>query len=378
MGPLSEVLVLDLSRVLAGPYCTMILGDLGADVIKIEHPDGDETRTWGPPFIDGESAYYLSVNRNKRSVVADFGKREDLDLILRIARRADVLVENFLPGALERAGISLQELRSANPRLITITISGMGVTGPDRDLAGYDFIIQAASGLMAITGPAEGPASKVGVAVVDLTAGMMAANAVLAALYSRERTGEGQHIDISLMETAVSWLANVGTAHLLTGKEPTRHGNAHPTIVPYQLIRTSTGDVALGVGNDNQFQRFCDALELQKLTQDARFKTNANRVTNRAQLIEEIENRTANLSAQVVVEKLREVGVPVSLVRKVSEALNDPQVIARAMIQSVQHPKIGEIKLLGIPYKFSNTPAQIRRHPPLLGEHTQEVRNAFK
>lgn len=356
----------------------MILGDLGADVIKIEHPDGDETRTWGPPFIDGESAYYLSVNRNKRSVVADFGKREDLDLILRIARRADVLVENFLPGALERAGISLQELRSANPRLITITISGMGVTGPDRDLAGYDFIIQAASGLMAITGPAEGPASKVGVAVVDLTAGMMAANAVLAALYSRERTGEGQHIDISLMETAVSWLANVGTAHLLTGKEPTRHGNAHPTIVPYQLIRTSTGDVALGVGNDNQFQRFCDALELQKLTQDARFKTNANRVTNRAQLIEEIENRTANLSAQVVVEKLREVGVPVSLVRKVSEALNDPQVIARAMIQSVQHPKIGEIKLLGIPYKFSNTPAQIRRHPPLLGEHTQEVRNAFK
>lgn len=377
MGPLGDVLVLDLSRVLAGPYCTMILGDLGADVIKIEHPSGDETRTWGPPFINGESAYYLSVNRNKRSVVADFREPVDRDLILNIARRADVLVENFLPGALDRVGISLAALRSENPRLITITISGMGASGPDRDLPGYDFIIQAASGLMAITGPVNGPPSKVGVAVVDLTAGMMAANAVLAALYARERTGTGQHIDISLMETALSWLANVGTAHLLTGKEPARQGNAHPTIVPYQLIRTATGDLAVGVGNDSQFQRFCAALELDELAHDKRFIKNEDRVVHRAELLDRIERRTATLAAAVVVTTLRRVGVPVSQVRTVSEALNDPQAVARDMIQSIEHPTIGEVKLLGFPYKFSNTPAQIYRHPPLLGEHTEEVVNTF-
>ena len=260
-GPLDDVLVLDLSRVLAGPYCTMILGDLGADVIKVEHPAGDETRGWGPPFVKGESAYYLSVNRNKRSVVADLKSPAGNALVRRVAQRADVLVENFLPGALERCGLSLEQLRRANPRLITLTISGMGATGPDRAAAGYDFIVQAAAGLMSITGPVTGPPSKVGVAVVDLTTGMMAANAVLAALYARQRTGHGQHIDISLLETAVSWLANVGTAHLITGKAPARHGNAHPTIVPYQTFALADGDIAIGVGNDAQFQRFCDALD---------------------------------------------------------------------------------------------------------------------
>src|SRR5688572_4641365 len=215
----------------------MILGDLGADVIKVEHPDGDETRRWGPPFVLGESAYYLSVNRNKRSITADLRNTDDRALIDRIAMRADILIENFLPGSLERLGISLADLRERNPRLITLTISGMGASGPDQGLSGYDFIIQAHGGLMSITGPSEGPPSKVGVAIVDLTTGMMAANAVLAALYARERTGEGQHIDISLLETQVSWLANVGTSVLLTGKEPARHGNAHPTIVPYQTFQ---------------------------------------------------------------------------------------------------------------------------------------------
>src|SRR5688572_22929068 len=215
----------------------MILGDLGADVIKIEHPGGDETRSWGPPFIAGESAYYLAVNRNKRSGVADLRLDADRALIQRIAARADVLVENFLPGSLERLGLSLERLRAENPRLITLSISGMGATGPDRSIPGYDFIVQARGGLMSITGPAEGPPTKVGVAIVDLTTGMMAANAVLAALYARERTGRGQHIDISLLETQVSWLANVGTSVLLTGKEPARHGNAHPTIVPYQTFQ---------------------------------------------------------------------------------------------------------------------------------------------
>lgn len=376
-APLDDVLVLDLSRVLAGPYCTMILGDLGANVIKIEHPAGDETRRWGPPFVQGESTYYLAVNRNKRSVVADLRDARDIALIRRIAQRADVLVENFLPGALERCGLSLERLRHENPRLITITISGMGATGPEKDAPGYDFIVQAAAGLMSITGPANGPPSKVGVAVVDLTTGMMAANAVLAALYARERTGKGQHIDISLLETQVAWLANVGTAYLMTGVEPTRHGNAHPTIVPYQTFALSDGDLAVGVGNDAQFQRFCAALELYDLASDARFATNADRVRHRDQLVAEIGARIAMRQVAACVATLREANVPVSAVRSIPEVLADPQVRARDMIETLTHPTIGEVRLLGIPFKFSETPASVRRHPPLLGEHTAEIASQF-
>lgn len=375
--PLEGVTVLDLSRVLAGPYCTMILGDLGADIIKIEHPAGDETRHWGPPFIEGESAYYLSVNRNKRSVVADLKDPDDNTLIRRIAAGADVLVENFLPGALERSGISLAKLREANPRLITLTISGMGASGPEADMPGYDFILQAGAGLMSITGPSEGPASKVGVAVVDLTTGMMAANAVLAALYARERTGLGQHIDISLLETAVSWLANVGTAYLMTGQAPKRHGNAHPTIVPYQTFVASNGEVAIGVGNDAQFQRFCAALSMGEIAQDARYQTNAGRVENRTRLVADIAPYIAAGTIQQCVAALRAAHVPVSAVRGVAEVLNDPQVLEREMVQTKAHPTIGEVRLLGIPFKFSETPAGIRRHPPLLGEHTAEIRRAY-
>ncbi|HEX6064095.1 MAG TPA: CoA transferase, partial [Longimicrobiales bacterium] len=364
-APLSGVRVLDLSRVLAGPYCTMILGDLGADVIKVEHPEGDETRRWGPPFIRGESAYYLAVNRNKRSVTADLHDAEDRAWIQRIAARADILIENFLPGALTRLGISLEALRAANPRLITISISGMGATGPDRELPGYDFIMQASAGLMSITGPAEGPPSKVGVAIVDLTTGMMAANAVLAALYARERTGVGQHIDISLLETAVSWLANVGTAVLLTGQEPKRHGNAHPTIVPYQLFETRDGMIAIGVGNDGQWRRLCEAIDAIDLRDDQRFAGNADRVRNRELLVRLLNERLKSLRAAEAVERLQAAQVPVSQVRTVPDVLADPQIAARDMIEVVQHPTIGEIRLLGIPYKFSNTKASVRRHPPL-------------
>jgi crotonobetainyl-CoA:carnitine CoA-transferase CaiB-like acyl-CoA transferase len=375
--PLDDVTVLDLSRVLAGPYCTMILGDLGADVIKVEHPDGDETRAWGPPFVNGESAYYLSVNRNKRSITADLRNAHDRALIERIAARADVLVENFLPGSLARLGISLEQLRAANPRLITLSISGMGITGPDRERSGYDFIIQAHGGLMSITGPSQGPPSKVGVAIVDLTTGMMAANAILAALYARERTGAGQHIDISLLETQVAWLANVGTAVLLTGKEPSRHGNAHPTIVPYQLFTVSDGDVAIGVGNDGQWRRMCDAIGAADLRDDARFTGNADRVRNRAELVQLLGDRLRAWTRAMLVQKLQAAHVPASEVRTVPEVLADPQIEARAMIETVAHPAIGEIKLLGIPYKFSATKASIRRHPPLLGEHNHEVREEY-
>jgi crotonobetainyl-CoA:carnitine CoA-transferase CaiB-like acyl-CoA transferase len=355
----------------------MILGDLGADIIKVEHPEGDETRRWGPPFIAGESAYYLAVNRNKRSVVADLRDEHDRALIERIALRADVLVENFLPGSVARLGISLEELRAANPRLITITISGMGATGPDSDVPGYDFVLQAHGGLMSITGPADGPPSKVGVAIVDLTTGMMAANAVLAALYGRERTGAGQHIDISLLETEVSWLANVGTAVLLTGKEPIRHGNAHPTIVPYQTFNVADGVIAIGVGNDGQWQRLCQALGATALLEDARFAGNADRVQNRQELVALLGAHLRERTRADCVASLRAVQVPVSEVRTVPQVLADPQIAARDMIETVAHPSIGEIKLLGIPYKFSKTKAAVRRHPPLLGEHSDEIRREY-
>ncbi len=377
MTPLEGITVLDLSRVLAGPYCTMILGDLGADVIKVEHPDGDETRRWGPPFLEGESVYYLAVNRNKRSVVADLHKADERELILRIAQRADVLVENFLPGALERVGISLETLRENNPRLITLSISGMGASGPDREVPGYDFIVQARGGLMSITGPAEGPPSKVGVAIVDLTTGMMAANAVLAALYARERTGQGQHIDISLLETQISWLANVGTAALLTGKEPVRHGNAHPTIVPYQVFAAADGDVAIGVGNDGQWRRLCDIIRAPELAADERFRGNENRVRHRELVVQLLSEKIREFQSEHLVHRLNAAHVPASQVCTVTQALNDAQTHARGMIEVLQHPTIGEIRLLGIPYKFSDTKAGIRRHPPLLGEHTDEVRREF-
>jgi crotonobetainyl-CoA:carnitine CoA-transferase CaiB-like acyl-CoA transferase len=371
--PLAGLVVLDLSRVLAGPYCTMILGDLGADVIKVEHPAGDDTRRWGPPFAGGESAYYLAVNRNKRSVVADLKTEAGRELVRRIARRADVLVENFRPGTLERLGLGLAELRAENPRLITLTISGMGASGPDAALPGYDFILQAMGGLMSITGPTEGPPSKVGVAVVDLTTGMMAANALLAALYARERTGAGQHVDTSLLETQVAWLANVASAYLVTGAAPERHGNAHPTIVPYQSFRASDADFALGVGNDAQWQRLCTAIGRPELADDARFRTNPDRIRHRDALIALLEEHFATAPAAAWVERIRAAEVPVGPVRTIPELFEDPQVHAREMVVSVEHPSIGELKLVGIPFKFSATPASIRRPPPLLGEHTAEV-----
>ncbi|HYF65511.1 MAG TPA: CoA transferase [Herpetosiphonaceae bacterium] len=375
--PLHGLTVLDLSRVLAGPYCTMILGDLGADVIKIEHPSGDDTRRWGPPFAGGESAYYLAVNRNKRSAVADLKIAAGAALVRRIAAGADILVENFRPGTLEKLGLGLDGLRAANPRLITLTVSGMGASGPERDLPGYDFVVQATAGLMAITGPVDGPPSKVGVAVVDLTTGMLAANAILAALYARERSGAGQHIDISLLEAQVAWLANVGSAFLVTGEEPPRYGNAHATIVPYQTFPASDGEFALAVGNDGQWRQLCAVLGRPDLAEDARFAANPLRVANRAALIPLLEEHFRARPAAEWVAAIQAAGIPAGAVRSVGQVLSDPQVLAREMVVGVEHPTIGDLKVLGIPFKFSGTPAAIRRHPPLLGEHTAEVAGEY-
>lgn len=376
-SPLDGIVVLDLSRILAGPYCTMILGDLGADVIKVEHPLGDDTRRWGPPFVAGESAYYLAANRNKRSVAADLKTADGAALVRRIAARADVLVENFRPGTLERLGLSLAELRAVNPRLITLTISGMGATGPEHDLPGYDFVLQATGGLMSITGPVEGPPSKVGVAVVDLTTGMFAANAVLAALYARERMGSGQHIDISLLESQVAWLANVGSAYLVTGEPPERYGNAHPTIVPYQTFAASDGIFALGVGNDTQWQTLCTIIGQPDLATDERYASNPARVAHRDELVTILAQHFSRASVADWVEQIQAAGIPAGAVRSIDQVLTDPQVLARDMVVTVQHPTIGDLKLLGIPFKFSGTPATIRRPPPLLGEHTAEILAAY-
>jgi len=371
--PLDGVLVLDLSRVLAGPYCTMILGDLGADVIKVEPPGGDETRRWGPPFVNGESAYFLAVNRNKRSIVLDLKTERGREVVRRIAARADILVENFRPGTLARLGLDLAELRERNPRLITLSISGMGATGPESGLPGYDFIVQAAGGLMSITGPPEGPPMKVGVAVVDLTTGMMAATALLAALHARHATGEGQHIDISLLETQVAWLANVASAYLVTGEPPRRYGNAHPTIVPYQTFDAADGPFALAVGNDAQWQRLCAAIGRPDLAEDPRFRTNPDRVANREALVALLAEHFRAAPAAEWIRRIAAADVPVGPVRTVPEVLESEQVKARGMIETVEHPTVGELRLVGIPFKFSATPASVRRPPPLLGEHTAEI-----
>src|SRR5512147_247819 len=285
MQPLQGIRVLDLSRVLAGPYCTMVLGDLGADVIKVESPDGDETRTWGPPFVNGESAYYLCVNRNKRSIVVDFKTTEGRDIINRLIRQSDILVENFRPGSLARFSLDFESASALNPNLIYCSITGFGQTGSLRDKPGYDFMIQATGGLMSITGEPDGEPMKVGVAVADLFAGQNAVIAILAALQARTQTGKGQHLDISLFDSQVAMLANVASSYLISGNLPKRYGNAHANIVPYQSFQASDGWFVIAVGNDKQFAKMCEVIGKLELINDVRFTTNSARVQNRDELL---------------------------------------------------------------------------------------------
>ena len=371
---LQNIRVLDLSRVLAGPYCTMLLGDYGADVIKVEVPGrGDDTRQWGPPWAGGESAYYLSVNRNKRSITVNLKHAEGLDLIRRLASSADVLVENFEVGALARFGLDFERLHALNRRLILCSITGYGQSGPWSDRPGYDFIVQAEGGLMSITGEPDGQPMKVGVAIADIMAGMFACNAILAALHHREQTGEGQHIDVSLFDSQLAWLANVGQNYLVSGKEPNRFGNAHANIVPYQTFQTSDGWIALAIGNDGQFARFCEAADCAKLASDPRFATNPARVENRNELISLLNDIFIEHTRAEWLEILERAKVPHGAINTIPQALAHPQAVAREMVQTVSHPNAGEIELVGPATKFSSTPAQIQRHPPLLGEHTDEV-----
>lgn len=372
--PLAHVRVLDLSRVLAGPYCTMMLGDLGAEVIKVERPGtGDDTRRWGPPFAAGESTYFLSSNRNKKSITLNLKSPRGRELAAALAQNSDVLVENLLPGTLDELGLGYETLKEANPRLIYCSLTGFGQDGPYRDRPGYDLLIQAMGGVMSITGEPDGEPMKVGVAISDVTAGLHAATAILAALAARERTGVGDRVDVALLDSTVSWLANVASAYLATGERPKRYGNAHASIVPYQAFRARDGHFVLAVGNDDQWQRFCRAVERPDLAADERFRTNPARVQSRDVLIPLLEELFAARPASDWLERLEQAEVPAAPVNALDQVFADPQVRARRMAVEATHPTIGRLSMTGSPLKLGSIADRPLAPPPLLGAHTDEV-----
>ena len=373
MQPLKGIRVLDLSRVLAGPYCTMVLGDLGAEVIKVEPPEGDETRGWGPPFAGGESAYYLCVNRNKRDIVINLKTDEGKSILRELARQSDVLVENFRPGTLEKFGLDFETLHRLNPKLIYCSITGFGQTGSMKDKPGYDFMIQASGGLMSITGEPDGEPMKTGVAVVDLFAGQNAIIAILAALQARTFTGEGQHLDIALFDSQLGWLANVASNYLISGKLPKRHGNAHANIVPYQSFQANDGWFAIAVGNDRQFVRLCELIEKPEISVDEKFATNSARVQNREEIIALLASVFKMNSVVEWLRKLDEAEIPCGPINNFDQVFSMPQVAEREMLVKMEHPTIGSLPLVGSPLKMSDTPVEYRLPPPLMGEHTEDV-----
>ena len=373
-GALDGVRVLDLTRVLAGPYCAMFLGDLGAELVKIEQPGvGDDTRGWGPPFVGGESAYFLCVNRNKKSVTIDLKSAEGVDLLRRLAKSADVLIENFRPGTMERLGLGEEELRLGNPRLVYASLSGFGADGPMSDWPGYDLIVQAWGGLMSITGTPDGEPTKVGVAIIDLVAGLMLGKAIVAALFAREKIGIGQKVDTSLLEAEVACLINAGSNYLVEGKIPLRWGNAHPSIVPYQSFRTSDGYLVIGVASEGIWRRFCQALGRAELADDARFAKNSDRVENRAALIRILSEIFLTRESDTWLKLLNEAEVPCAPVQTIDKVFSADQVLRRDMLVEVEHPTAGTVRMAGLPVKFSATPASIRLPPPLLGQHTAQI-----
>jgi crotonobetainyl-CoA:carnitine CoA-transferase CaiB-like acyl-CoA transferase len=372
MLPLEGVRVLDLSRVLAGPYATMVLADLGADVLKVEHPErGDDTRHWGPPFARGESAYFLSVNRNKRSVGLDFKKAEDLERVKNLAAGSDVVIENLRRGALEKLGLGYEALRETNSGLVYCSITGFG-PGKDQDRPGYDFLIQARGGIMGITGFPDGEPTKVGVAIADIVCGLYAATAVLAALHRRSETGEGSRIEVPLFETQLSWLANRAQEYLVSGEDKGRMGNAHPTIVPYQTFDASDKPIAVAVGNNIQFANLCKAIGREELAQDERYATNPDRVANREELVEILQQVFSKLPADEWVEKIREAGVPCGPVNALADVFTDEHVLSSGILRDVDHPAAGILKMLASPVLVDGERLPIRRPPPTLGQHTQE------
>jgi crotonobetainyl-CoA:carnitine CoA-transferase CaiB-like acyl-CoA transferase len=381
MRPLDNIRILDMTRALAGPYCTMMLGDLGADVIKVERPGvGDETRGWGPPFVGepygsypGESAYFIAANRNKRSITVNIHTAEGQEIIRRLAGVCDVLVENYRTGDLDRLGLGYADLHALHPKLIYCSVSGYGRTGPYAKRPGYDAILQAEGGMMSITGPVEGPPSRVGIPIIDITSGMFAATAILAALRARDVTGEGQLVDISLFDSHLALLTNVASNYLVGGKPPRRLGNAHPNLVPYDAFPAQDGWFVLGIANDKQWGVLCDLIARPEWKTDSRFATNRDRVTNRDDLTAELHRIFSQRNVDDWLEDLVNAGLPCGRINSIPEVFSHPQAEARDMTMEVEHPTAGPVRLTGFPYKLSATPADVHRPPPMLGEHTESV-----
>jgi crotonobetainyl-CoA:carnitine CoA-transferase CaiB-like acyl-CoA transferase len=371
MGPLTGTTVLDLTRVLSGPYCTMMLADLGARVIKIEQPrGGDDTRHWGPPFLGTESAYFLSINRNKESVTLDFKDARGRALLDQLIAMSDVLVENFRPGTLTRLGLDYATLAAKHPRLIYCSVSGYGHTGPRSREPGYDAVLQGEGGLMSLTGAPDAPPVRVGVAVADIVTGIFACQGISAALYARERTGRGQQVDIAMLDTVAAMLTYQAGIYFATGQPPQRMGNRHPTIVPYETFTASDGEFVLAVGTDEQFRKFC---EVAALNPGDRFATNRGRVTGYTDLRPMIAERMKTQTRSYWIERLGRAGVPCGSVRDLHEVFTDPQIAARGMTVPMTHPVAGPIRVLGSPLKLSDTPVTQRTPPPTLGQHTENV-----
>ena len=373
-GPLAGTRVVDLTRILAGPLCTMMLGDMGAEVIKVEPPDkGDDTRGWGPPFVAGEAAYFLGVNRNKRSLTLNMAVPAGQKILAGLVEKADVLIDNFRIGTLEKWGFTDAWFEQHAPRLVRCSITGYGSTGPKAALPGYDFILQAESGLMSICGEPDGGPTKYGVAIVDVCTGMLASNSILAALNARHRTGKGQKVELSLYETSLAMLINVASNYLTAGRNAGRFGNGHPSIVPYTTYQAADAMVAIGIGNERQFGRVAEVLGHPEWAKDPRFTSNRARVENRDVIDGFINEALSHDDADVWLDKLKAVGVPSGRINSVADALDDPHTAARDMIETVEHSTIGALKMLGIPFKFSDTACSVRRAPPTLGQHSDEI-----
>lgn len=373
-GALSNIRILDLSRVLAGPYCTMVLGDLGAEVIKVEAPGGsDDTRKWGPPFQNNISAYYLCANRNKKSITVDLKSEEGIKVIKALVQESDVIINNFKAGKMKEFGIDYDTLSKINPQIVYCSITGFGETGPYRDMPGYDFIIQAMSGLMSITGTEESGPQKVGVAITDVLTGLYACIGIQGALLERNQSGKGQKLEISLYEAAVSSLINVGSNYLMSSKIPTPLGNKHANIVPYQTFDTKDGQIVIAVGNDHQFLTLCKFLNMPELAEDERFKTNPKRVENRKELIPILQSNFIKETSSYWQEKCRENNIPCGPIQNLQEVVNDPHLNERGMFVDIDHPTAGKVKMIGSPLKLSRTPTTVRYHPPNAGEHNDEI-----
>lgn len=382
-GPLTGVRVLDLSRILAGPTCTQLLGDLGAEIYKIERLGaGDDTRKWGPPFVkdsDGndtaESAYYLCANRNKKSVAVDISKPDGAEVVRQMAKQCDILIENFKLGGLKAYGLSYDDLKDSHPELVYCSITGFGQTGPNRDKPGYDVMAQGYGGIMSLTGEPEGHPTKVAVGIADVMCGMYASTAILAALRHRDKTGEGQHIDLALVDSQIAWLINEGTNYLTSGREPIRRGNAHPNIVPYQTFETADGHVIIAVGNDSQFQRFCKVIGRQDLAADPRYETNTQRITARDTLVPEVADAVSRMTKDDLLSALASEKVPAGPVNTLEQVFASDQVAARDMKISMTHASAGAgtVDLIGNPIKLSKTPVTYRHAPPVCGADTDDV-----